>query len=36
MARAFHDDTVMRWLLPEDKARTAQLARMFAVMTRHH
>jgi ribosomal protein S18 acetylase RimI-like enzyme len=36
MARAFHDDPVMRWLLPEDKARTAQLARMFAVMTRHH
>jgi GNAT superfamily N-acetyltransferase len=36
MARAFYDDPVMRWLLPDDNARTARLARMFAVMTRRH
>ncbi len=36
MARAFYDDPVMTWLLPDDKARTAQLYRLFATMTRHH
>jgi GNAT superfamily N-acetyltransferase len=36
MSRAFYDDPVMKWVLPEDHARSAHLARMFAVMTRHH
>jgi hypothetical protein len=36
LARAFYDDPVMIWLLPDDKARTAQLYRLFATMTRHH
>jgi GNAT superfamily N-acetyltransferase len=36
MARAFYDDPVMGWVLPDDNARATQLARMFAVMTRHH
>ncbi|OBI93671.1 GNAT family acetyltransferase [Mycobacterium alsense] len=36
LARAFYDDPVMRWLLPDDKSRTAHLARLFATMTRHH
>ena len=36
LARAFYDDPVMIWLLPDDKPRTAQLQRLFATMTRHH
>lgn len=36
LARAFYDDPVMTWLLPDDGARTAHLARLFATMTRHH
>jgi GNAT superfamily N-acetyltransferase len=36
LARAFYDDPVMIWLLPNDKARTAHLYRLFATMTRHH
>jgi GNAT superfamily N-acetyltransferase len=36
MARAFHDDPVMEWMFPDEAARPAQLARMFAAMTRHH
>ncbi|SOJ52711.1 hypothetical protein MSIMFB_00221 [Mycobacterium simulans] len=36
MARAFYDDPVMIWLLPDDEARTTQLRRLFATMTRHH
>jgi len=36
LARAFYDDPVMIWLLPDDKARVAQLGRLFAAMTRHH
>jgi GNAT superfamily N-acetyltransferase len=36
LARAFYDDPVMIWLLPNDKARTAHLSRLFATMTRHH
>lgn len=36
LARAFYDDPVMTWLLPDAKARTAQLYRLFATMTRHH
>ena len=36
LARAFYDDPVMIWLLPDEKPRTAQLCRVFATMTRHH
>jgi GNAT superfamily N-acetyltransferase len=36
LARAFYDDPVMIWLLPDEQARTALLSRMFATMTRHH
>lgn len=36
LGRAFYDDPVTTWLLPDEKARTAQLCRMFATMTRHH
>jgi GNAT superfamily N-acetyltransferase len=36
LARAFFDDPVMMWLLPKERARTAQLRRLFATMTRHH
>ena len=36
LARAFYDDPVMVWLLPDEKARTAQLGRVFTTMTRHH
>ena len=36
MARAFYDDPVMIWLLPDEKPRTGQLYRLFATMTRHH
>ena len=36
LARAFFDDPVMIWLLPDEKPRTAQLHRLFATMIRHH
>lgn len=36
LARAFYDDPVMIWLLPDQDRRTARLSRMFATMTRHH
>lgn len=36
LARAFYDDPVMIWLMPEADKRTAHLAAMFATMTRHH
>jgi GNAT superfamily N-acetyltransferase len=36
LARAFFDDPVMLWLLPDAQARTAHLGRLFATMTRHH
>ena len=36
LARAFHDDPVMIWLMPDPDKRTAQLSRLFATMTRHH
>ena len=36
LARAFYDDPVMIWLLPDEKARTKRLSRVFAAMTRHH
>ena len=36
MSRAFYDDPVMGWVLPDDGARPAQLVRMFSALTRHH
>jgi GNAT superfamily N-acetyltransferase len=36
MSRAFYDDPVMAWILPDAKSRSAHLGRMFATMTRHH
>jgi len=36
LARAFYDDPVMIWLLPDEQPRTGQLYRLFATMTRHH
>jgi GNAT superfamily N-acetyltransferase len=36
MARAFYDDPVSEWVFPDASSRSAQLARMFATMTRYH
>ena len=36
LARAFYDDPVMMYILPEDKARVKVLPRLFATLTRHH
>jgi GNAT superfamily N-acetyltransferase len=36
MARAFYDDPVMTWVLPDGEARLASLARMFTAITRQH
>lgn len=36
LSRAFYDDPVTSWMLPDDKTRPAQLVRLFATMTRHH
>lgn len=36
LARAFYDDPVMTWLIPDEDKRTAHLSRLFATMTRHH
>jgi ribosomal protein S18 acetylase RimI-like enzyme len=36
MSRAFYDDPVMTWILPDDNARSKHLTRMFEAMTRHH
>lgn len=36
LARAFHDDPVSMWLLPDARSREARLPRMFAALTRHH
>lgn len=36
LGRAFHDDPVMKWILPDDADRGRGLTRMFATMTRHH
>ena len=36
LARAFYDDPVMIWLIPDQDKRTVQLSRLFATMTRHH
>ncbi|WP_163755178.1 GNAT family N-acetyltransferase [Mycobacterium botniense] len=36
LARAFYDDPVTTWMLPDTKSRTKNLSRLFATMTRHH
>jgi GNAT superfamily N-acetyltransferase len=36
LGRAFHDDPVMMWMLPDAASRAKSLPRMFATMTRHH
>ena len=36
LGRAFHDDPVMTWMLPDVAARARGLPRMFATLTRHH
>lgn len=36
LARAFQDDPVMRWMLPEGRRRARALPRLFGAMTRHH
>jgi ribosomal protein S18 acetylase RimI-like enzyme len=36
LGRAFYDDPVMIWMLPDATARAQGLPRMFATMTRHH
>jgi GNAT superfamily N-acetyltransferase len=36
LARAFYDDPVMSWMLPDDNARMKALTRAFAGLTRHH
>jgi GNAT superfamily N-acetyltransferase len=36
LGRAFYDDPVTMWMLPDDKSRPARLPRLFAALTRHH
>ncbi|MEH3143067.1 MAG: GNAT family N-acetyltransferase [Mycobacterium kyogaense] len=36
LGRAFLDDPVMQWMMPDDRRRAAALPRIFAAMTRHH
>ena len=36
LARAFYDDPVMNYMLPDDKARAKALPSMFASLTRNH
>jgi GNAT superfamily N-acetyltransferase len=36
MARAFYDDPIMTWILPDAETRLAKLHRLFATMTRYH
>jgi ribosomal protein S18 acetylase RimI-like enzyme len=36
LARAFYDDPVMSWMLPDDRARLRSLTRAFAGLARHH
>ncbi|CAN5889057.1 GNAT family N-acetyltransferase [soil metagenome] len=36
LGRAFYDDPVMTWMLPDPAHRAKGLPRMFATMTRHH
>lgn len=36
LGRAFFDDPVLRWMLPDDAHRAGALPRVFGAMTRHH
>jgi ribosomal protein S18 acetylase RimI-like enzyme len=36
LGRAFYDDPVAMWIMPDDKVRTAHLRKFFATVTRHH
>lgn len=36
LARAFQDDPVMMWMVPDGRRRARALPRLFAAMTRHH
>src|SRR5690348_5944776 len=36
LGRAFYDDPVAMWILPDDKTRTAHLQTFFGTVTRHH
>jgi len=36
LGRAFFDDPVMTWLLPDAQARRRKLHKLFAALTRHH
>lgn len=36
LGRAFYDDPVMSWLLPDPQARRRKLHKLFAALTRHH
>jgi GNAT superfamily N-acetyltransferase len=36
LGRAFHDDPVTTWMLPDEKTRPVRLPRLFATLTRHH
>jgi GNAT superfamily N-acetyltransferase len=36
LGRAFYDDPVTAWMLPDEKSRPSRLPRLFAALTRHH
>ncbi|MBS9536042.1 GNAT family N-acetyltransferase [Mycobacterium sp. M1] len=36
LGRAFHDDPISVWMLPDDASRTARLGGYFGTATRHH
>jgi GNAT superfamily N-acetyltransferase len=36
LGQAFHEDPLMRWVLPDVKARTRALPTLFAALTRYH
>jgi GNAT superfamily N-acetyltransferase len=36
LGRAFYDDPVAMWLMPDDTTRSLRQARMFGALTRHH
>jgi GNAT superfamily N-acetyltransferase len=36
LGRAFYDDPVMTWMLPDDDARRRKLHKLFASLTRYH
>ena len=36
LGKAFYDDPVMSWMLPDADLRRRKLHRLFAALTRHH